>query len=662
MRQFAEEEIVIPSGTRQGMRYDAEVQPFNRLWFDALDSGNWRRFAATGPSQSSKTLIGSNIPVAYHLFERRDDVIYAVPNLDMVADKWQNDLLPIIANTRYAEHIPERGAGSRGGTPTLIQFTNGAKLRFMTGGGRDKSRAGYTARVLVVTEVDEFDEPGLTSREGSKVEQLRARLRSYTEQTGTPSVEYYECTASLETGYIWQTRASGTGSRIALCCPNCREWIVPPEDASERKLVDGWGEAENVLQARELARWVCPLCGGSFNEQQRRGMNEEAVLCHRGQTLDRSGRVSGEMPASDLFSFRWSAINNLFRSAADVGEEEWLADKVTPSKRDAEERKLNQFTWALPDRIEIIEPEIQLDQDELAKRLHNTPRGLVPEGTVTLVCHVDIHKAHGDWMVLAQKSDGSATVVDYAVFSIEGHALGIVRAIPKALHDFASRMRGGLAAEGGGRRDLDQIWIDSGWGDSTQIVYGFVREINRAWGAPYGTGVWRAAVGRGAGQHLRMRPYTRPKKTSQAVWYIGEQCHIVRLTRDSCDLVEVNSDYWKTVAHERLAMETDEPGSIRFFAGASDEHKEVIEQITAEHRERQPKRTARGIEEVVVWVRDSRNNHALDNLYSCCCAAAYCVDTGTVQGRRTRRKHQSSGWSVPVLTRPDGTTYGLPVR
>ena len=44
------------------------------------------------------------------------------------------------------------------------------------------SRAGFTARVLVITETDGLDAPGHTSREADKVTQLEARTRAYGDQ------------------------------------------------------------------------------------------------------------------------------------------------------------------------------------------------------------------------------------------------------------------------------------------------------------------------------------------------------------------------------------------------------------------------------------------------------------------------------------------------
>ncbi len=66
MRQFAEEEIVLPSGPFAGSRFRVSRQPFTGLWFDQVDSGLYTKHVATGPTQSGKSLSCFIIPVLYH--------------------------------------------------------------------------------------------------------------------------------------------------------------------------------------------------------------------------------------------------------------------------------------------------------------------------------------------------------------------------------------------------------------------------------------------------------------------------------------------------------------------------------------------------------------------------------------------------------------------
>ena len=109
---------------------------------------------ATGPTQSGKTLACFVIPLLYHLFEIRETVICGLPDIDMAMDKWSVDILPVIEQSQYRELLPTKGSGSRGGRVESIPFRNGATLKFMSGGGGDKSRAGFTSRVMVITETD----------------------------------------------------------------------------------------------------------------------------------------------------------------------------------------------------------------------------------------------------------------------------------------------------------------------------------------------------------------------------------------------------------------------------------------------------------------------------------------------------------------------------
>jgi hypothetical protein len=249
LRRFAEEEIVIPDGPFEGRKFSCARQPYTGLWFDAVDSGLWPRSVATGPTQSGKTLASFVIPLLYHLFEIGETTICGLPDMDMAADKWREDILPAIERSRYRDLLPTRGGGSRGGRVESIQFLNGATLKFMSGGGGDKSRAGFTARVVVITETDGMDEAGLRSRESDKITQLEARTRAY----GSRKRIYMECTVSTEQGRTRIEYQHGTRSRIVLPCPHCGQWVAP-----EREHLVGWQSAANQVEARRIGAFVWP--------------------------------------------------------------------------------------------------------------------------------------------------------------------------------------------------------------------------------------------------------------------------------------------------------------------------------------------------------------------------------------------------------------------
>ena len=116
--------------------------------------------------------------------------------MDMANDKWKLDVRPAIEASRFAKYLPRKGAGSQGGTPELIQFGNGANLKFITAGGGDEKRSGFTGPVLVVTEASHLDETGGQSDEATKLKQMEGRVRAY-RASGQARV-YLESTVTTE--------------------------------------------------------------------------------------------------------------------------------------------------------------------------------------------------------------------------------------------------------------------------------------------------------------------------------------------------------------------------------------------------------------------------------------------------------------------------------
>ncbi len=343
IREFAEAEIVLPSGPFQGERFRVARQPWTGLWLDAIDSGRWRRFNLTGCSQAGKTLLGIACPVLWHLFENRETIIYAAPTLEMASDKWQQDVLPVIEASQYRDLLPRSGAGSRGGTPTKIVFRHGPTLRFMTGGGGDKVRAGFTSRVVVITETDGLDEAGGSSREADKISQLEARTFAF----GNRSRVYMECTTSTENGRTWKELKNGTDSRLSLPCPHCQAWVTP-----EREHLTGWTDAASATEAADLATLACPACGAAWNEAQRLDANLRARLVHKNQEVTGTGVVVGLEPRTPTLGFRFSSVNNCFSTMARVAEQEWASPRQTDA--DLAEKSLRQFWWTLPTEAEAV--------------------------------------------------------------------------------------------------------------------------------------------------------------------------------------------------------------------------------------------------------------------------------------------------------------------
>jgi phage terminase large subunit GpA-like protein len=627
IEQWVEDELILPSGPYRGERYRHRRHPVSRLWFRCLADSRWNRFAATGPTQNGKTLMCYVAPVMYHLFELQETVIIGLPTMQMAQDKWTEDLLPAIEASRYRELLPLSGEGSRGGmVKRAIRFRNDVTLRFMTAGGGDKQRAGYTSRVLAITETDGMDEPGESSREADAIEQLEGRTRAY----GDSKRVYLECTASIERGRIWQELTHGSDSRIYRPCCKCGQYVSP-----EREHLAGWQDAETEIQAAEMARWACPACGTLWTDDDRWAAAGAAVLVHRGQTVLPSGDVVGDRPATRTLGFRWSAIDNPFVTVGELAADEWRAARS--NDRDGAEKKMRQFVWALP----WIAPDVQLtplDAEAVADRTAVLRKGIVPPDAVGLAIGVDTGKRELHWHLVAMRAGGGTHVVEYGVQPTDADRIGVVQGLTAALDGLLNYFSDGWLNESGQRCQALQVWIDSGWQEHREAVYEFCRRANA--GRPPGQEVYRPSKGFGERQRGTIR-YAAPKAKGGDVRYIGTEYDFRHQRAERIILVHVNSDYWKSQVHQRLAMGRDATEAMTLYESASPmEHVDYSHQITAEI---QTEEWLDGRGEVVIWKRVRRANHFLDAAYLSL-AAGHFIASEIERQKQQEASREQGGW------------------
>jgi phage terminase large subunit GpA-like protein len=585
MRQFAEAEITLPTGPYQDQKFRVSRVPWTGLLLDAIDSGQWQRIAGTGPSQSGKTLVLSGLPVCYHLFECQETVIYAAPTMDMAADKWQQDIRPIIAASAFRDLLPATGRGSKGGTATSIQFKHGPTLKFMSAGGEDKKRAGFTSRVVVATEVDGMDEAGEASRESDPMSQIEARTNAF----GSSARLYMECTVSTDEGRIWREIKNGTDSRLVLNCPHCRAWVSP-----EREHLRGWQEAKSASEAAECSSLVCPSCGTAWSEDDRMAANRAAKLAHKGQDVTPDGTVAGLLLRSNTLGFRYHAAHNPLVSMAKVAETEWSSPRVTSA--DAAEKKLRQFYWTLPSEPEAVTVSA-MDVAAICSRSIDMPRGRIPEDTAALTVAVDVGKWLCHWGAVAWRPGGTPHVPEYGRLEVPSAAMAEEQAILTALRRFRDEVcKVGWPRIGGTSNVFPSlVLVDSGNWEA--VVVAFCAESGPGYLPSKGFG-----IGQLAGRKIAREP--------------GFE---VRRQPAGHSLVEINADHWKSFVHARLQTPAGQPGGLTLFHGMANEHLSLAKHLTAEKKVEEFV-AGRGL--VTRWEAINRNNHYLDML-AMACAAGY---------------------------------------
>ncbi len=667
LRQFAEDEIVIPEGRFEGRRFRCDRLPHVRLFFDEIDSGRWRRVAFTGPTQAGKTLL-LVIIYLYHLFELAETVIFGVASADMADDKWREEIEPVLERTRYNHLRPTRGSGSRGGRVTgAVKFRNGATLKFMSGGGGDAIISHFTARVSGATEADKLDLTAKRSREADKISRLEARTDSFGDQARF----YFESTCSYSRGRIWREYKLGTKSRIACPCPHCEQYVTP-----EREHLLGWQGAGTLTAAEKLASFHCPACGEQISESERIKMNHRAVLLHREEGTEEGNEAtrreegneatrqpgtkqapgarpslprclgaslpSSPLPETDTFSYRWNAFNNLLWTTGFIAGREWKAAQE-PDEENAK-KKLLQFTWALPYDPPSLDLS-ELDWHTLARRATKQPRGQVPLETAHLTVAIDLGQRWCNWVALAHAADGSPHVVDYNLLEVPSEGLGIERGLLAALREFRDLCTSGWPQARGGANWLPElVYIDAGnW---AEIVYAFVRESGEPFCAVKGHGVSQA----GAGQ------YRSRKSTGSDVLHVSPcgRYHVVWLPDSGVRLYELDADAWKSWLRARATTSPEQPGALTLYAGDAQFHRMFCQHLCAE-RPLEEYIAGRGA--VIRWENTRRRpNHFLDAVYMAG-AAGHLAGARLLDEQATPVEEEPEPRKRRGLTMPDGRAF-----
>lgn len=641
--QWAEEEVIIPTGQFADRRYRIDRQPFTRHWFSAIESGQWSEFCGTGPSQSGKSLSFFVIPILYYLLEWKETVIVGLPTLEMAKDKWERDLLPVLERTSYRDLLPSSGSGSRGGHFSEITLRSGATLKFMSGGGDDKSRAYFTSRVIVFTETDGMSRAQSTSQEANPIEQIKARARSYPIRLRRI---FGECTVTDEHGYIWDSiHRRGTATSILLQCPHCKRWATPG-----REDLHGWQESESDVEAAAQASFYCRHCGEAWSEKERVAANATSRLIHKGQTLTDTGEIVGEAPKTLCFGFRFSAVNNCLLSAGDVAVDEWEAMN---SEDDPDtEKKLCQFVWALPYSPPSLE-QIKLDRDATAHRQSDSSsKGRVPPHCNWIGVGVDAGKYRCHWTAIAfDQTNHKALVFDYGTIELkrpgatkllDANDLGFEEVWSSCVGEWRERVLDGWPSDDGSLWTPDRVLIDARYqGDDPErkVIYDWLRRI--------GDKRFVASIGVGSGQADKLK-YRHPAKHTKVIQTIGHYYYVQWNTDTMQHTVHIDSDQWKTITHAALAKEMDQPGALTLYQSMNpNEHKTFVKHLTAEHRVSSFKA---GKGHVRTWEVERDANHWLDS-------TVYAFTAGHMCGWRMTEPNKRR--QVGMTAVPPGDVVGL---
>lgn len=625
--EWLEKCVVIPDGKYKGQRFRVDRQPVVRLWIEAIDSDKFTEYDFTAPSQFGKTLIAFVGPLLYHTCERAENYVLGVPFADMAANKWELDVKPVMqASPDLRRLLPTAGAGSAGGKiRDMITLRNGVAIKLMSAGSDDAGKAGFTARVLGVTEAARFSSNGEASVEADPLRQLRARQRAFEDHERRT---YVEGTVTVEEELPWALKRISTDSQIMSPCPHCQTWICP-----ERDNLVGWDGARSENEAAEVGFWSCPACGQKIDDEDRKSTLLEAKLVHRGQSVDKKGRITGDPPDTSRLFFRATAFHNMFLSAGSIAKDEWRAQQIPEDspERFSADRELCQFVHCVPYVSPMYAEDLVLDKKAIGSRRIELPQHVLPADTWWLTLGCDIGEKKLWYLLLATRIDSAGNIYRhipaYGDIDVPSDRMKLDRALIEALGEVHELCQRGFVIDGTSTlRRPDQEWYDCNF--ETDTVLGFVRAISeecnlepsRRRYQPY-VGAYGRGVTSIAGSTNRIK-WNMARKTNNEVrdldpaglWYAA------KIVRAKTIAVYWDSDTTKWQVQQALTLrafvgrsseESDPgqtPGSVTLYAGTSKIHERFAQHVTNERLE--TKQTGlRG--DVRGWVRHGAN-HLLD--------------------------------------------------
>jgi len=596
---FASEEIRLPKGPRRGMLFDPDYAPFNHFIFDAIMDDRWRKVSIVGPTQNGKTTIATNIPLLYYLFEMQEDVIFGLPSMELASGMWLEKLKPVIEDSIYRDMLPTKGAGSRGGNFTAVRFKNGVTLRFMGAGGGAEQMSSHTAKYILLTEIDKMDQSRGEGTEADPVSLIQNRCDAFED-----SKIVMECTVTNEQGRIWQeSMVHGSGGIIHVPCPKCNFF----QELNREGLIFN---NESGLVAEETAAYKCCKCEELWTNSDRLEALDTPKLVHRGQYIDNSGNVVGELPPTKNFGMHYNVLHSPMQSLSKTAGQQWEADR---SDLKEVKKAMIQSKWAIPYRDEDIDRD-QISMQTLRKLADGSDYRLreVPSWCDKIIFSVDIQKGYSFWQAEAYNMESMHSVVlEYGTVDQRDESDAGFYNMLQELDD--------IAMEGWDNKTSDLKMIDTGY---RYDLIGPWMKRNKT---------WFGVKGIGQGQ--------RNKLTGKKEIYKVNGIFGIRIQDDGNRIWFIEVDNTKALVHDRYLIENETIDCFRHVP--QDVDITWIKSMTAEAREWDE------LGEEFKWKKVRRRNDYLD-CASYAIAGAYFLKAKTeridakkkrdVVSRETKRK------------------------
>lgn len=551
--------------------------------------------------------------IGERLDNRPVPILYVGPSKEFLTDQFEPRLVELF---RQAPSLGRKVLGGIDGKrqKRTLKRVAGVRVRLAHAGSSTALKSDPAAIALV----DEYDEMLANVKgQGDPLGLIEARGDTYADFqvaiTSTPSRGLIEIERDPRSGLefwkvddeaedlspIWKLWQEGTREHWVWPCPHCGEFFVP------RFKLLRWPKGATPAQARRGAYLQCPIddCGGIIEEKHKAEMNARGRYVAPGQMIDREGNVTGDLPDTATRS-RW--CSGLASPFVTMGER---AEALLTAQRSGEAAKIQTAMNAGFGEVFSDDGGDLPEWEAIKLRAEPYMPGNVPLEAIYLTFAGDVQKNRIVYGVRGWGARATSWLV------ANGELWGNT-AEPEVWDDLATLLTtpiDGLL--------IKLAFVDSGFrpGKKFDVPVNRVYEFCR-----------------------RFRSFVFPTKGASTALVTPLVKRKIEVTQQGTqakyglDLIRLDSGYWKSWVHERLAWPLDQPGGWHLHEQISEDY---CRQLVAEAMVRGPGGKP-------VWIERARDNHYLD-VEAMNAAAGYMLNVQHLKVG-ARRKSEVSAIQTPV--------------
>jgi len=401
------------------------IEPVNEL-----AGRRYQGICVVGPSRTSKTMTLVLGAVTYIVTCAPADTLIVHTSQDTAREYSRKDLDRAI---RHSPALSERLSPSpRDDNVFDKYFRSGMVLNI--GWPSARQLASRTFKYVLITDYDRPDNRDDVDGEGALWDLAIARVRTFMSRgkclaESSPGGEYLDPQWHPTTPHeappgtgITAVYNRGTRARWYWPCLHCGEYFqaqpglanfpLPPIEELEKEVQ----RKDLMWLAEQFARVPCPHCGAVHMQEQKSELNARGRWLHEGESVDPSGRITGERRRTDIASYWQGGCSATYQSW--VGLLLRFLQGVQTYVRTGDESSLKATTNT--DQAALYLPRAvakRRDTDVLMARREEWERGVVPSGVRFLTAAVDVQSNRFVVLVMGWGAYLESWVVDHFVIS-----------------------------------------------------------------------------------------------------------------------------------------------------------------------------------------------------------------------------------------------------